>query len=92
MESTKPQNPQADRTRREQEHVENLIKSFFERYYMRCLHEEKFEDDHQNEEEEEQDPETAISQFILRPFHAQYLTRNLRSTGTFLCSTIFIIN
>jgi len=82
MESNQPRNTQIDRTRREQEHVENLIKSFFERYYIKCLHEEKFEDDHHNEEEEEQDPETAISQFILRPFHAQYLTRNLKSTGT----------
>jgi len=77
----KPKNPMIDRTRREQEQVEKLIQSFFERYYMKCLHEEKFEDDENAEEEEEQDPQTAISQFILRPFHSAYLMRNLKSTG-----------
>lgn len=85
MESNQPkkENTQLDRTRREQAYIENLINSYFERYYIQCVDEEKSkDDDNENNPKEEQDPETAISQNVLRSFHSQYLIRNLKSTGT----------
>ena len=85
MESNQPkkENTQLDRTRREQAYIENLINSYFERYYIQCVDEEKpKDDDNENDPKEEQDPETAISQNVLRSFHSQYLIRNLKSTGT----------
>jgi len=86
MESNQPkkENTQLDRTRREQAYIENFINSYFERYYIKCLQQENANNDPENENnqnQEDEDPETAISQSILRPFHSQYLIRNLKSTG-----------
>ena len=71
-----------NRTYLEQNHVEKLILSFYDRYYSKAFQNEKFEDE-QQEHEEEEDLKDAISHFILKPFHAQFLYSSLRSTGTF---------
>lgn len=73
---------QKDRTIIEQNYVEALIKSFFERYYTQCLEHEKFEDD--PNEEHEEDLEKAVSHFLLRHFHGSYVYNNLKSTGIYL--------
>ena len=73
-----------NRTFREQSYVENLIQSFFDRYFLKCLQNEKLEDQNNTEEEEEEDLEKAISHFLLKYTHGQYLLQNLKSTGTII--------
>lgn len=69
-----------NRTYLEQKHIENMILSFYDRYYSKAFQDEKFDDDHNPEDEE--DVKNAISHFLLKPFHAQFLYSSLKSTGS----------
>jgi len=86
MDAPKEEKTMKNRTFREQAHVENMIKSYFDRYFLKCLQNEQI-DDHKSDEEEEEDLENAISHFLLRYTHGQYLLQNLKSTGILCLST-----
>ena len=84
MDTNKKEKTMKDRSRIEQDFIEQMITNFFDRYLIKSLDNEKFEDDSsQGNDEEEEDLENAISHFILKAFHEQYLIKNLRSTGIF---------
>ena len=70
---------QKDRTKIEQNYIENMIQKLYDQYTSNQEKDDEFVD-----EDNEEDPAKKITPILARDHHAQYLYLHLESVGTHL--------
>ena len=75
---------QSNRTKIEQDYIEEKIMKIYDQYKSKQL-----EHEHEEEETEGEVDESGISHYLLKDFHGQYLYFNLHNVGTILLSKSF---